>query len=37
MDVNTQAYKIVQQPIGEMPIKKKQPARAQLGLKRAVV
>jgi hypothetical protein len=35
MDVNTLAYKIVQQSIGERPIKKKQPATAQRGLKRA--
>lgn len=35
MDVNTLAYKIVQQSIGEAPIKKKQPATAQRGLKRA--
>jgi hypothetical protein len=35
MDVNTLAYKIVQQSIGEAPLKKKQPATAQRGLKRA--
>jgi len=35
MDVNTLAYKIVQQSIGEEPIKKKQPKTAQRGLKRA--
>jgi hypothetical protein len=35
MDVNTLAFKIVQQSIGELPIKKKQPATAQRGLKRA--
>ena len=35
MDVNTLAYKIVQQSIGEAPIKKKRPATAQRGLKRA--
>ena len=35
MDVNTLAYKIVQQSIGELPIKKKQPATAQRGFKRA--
>ena len=35
MDVNTLAFKIVQQSIGEAPIKKKQPATAQRGLKRA--
>ena len=35
MDVNTLAFKIVQQSIGEEPIKKKQPATAQRGLKRA--
>ena len=35
MDINTLAYKIVQQSIGEAPIKKKQPATAQRGLKRA--
>jgi hypothetical protein len=35
MDVNTLAFKIVQQSIGELPIKKKQPANAQKGLKRA--
>jgi hypothetical protein len=35
MDVNTLAFKIVQQSIGELPLKKKQPATAQRGLKRA--
>jgi hypothetical protein len=35
MDVNTLAYKIVQQSIGEAPAKKRQPATAQRGLKRA--
>jgi len=35
MDVNTLAFKIVQQSIGELPQKKKQPATAQRGLKRA--
>ena len=35
MDVNTLAFKIVQQSIGEEPIKKIQPATAQRGLKRA--
>jgi hypothetical protein len=35
MDVNTLAYKIVQQSIGELPMKKKQPVTAQRGLKRA--
>ena len=35
MDVNTLAFKIVQQSIGELPIKKKKPATAQRGLKRA--
>lgn len=35
MDVNTLAYKIVQQSIGELPLKKEQPATAQRGLKRA--
>jgi hypothetical protein len=35
MDVNTLAYKIVQQSIGELPIKKALPATAQRGLKRA--
>jgi len=35
MDVNTLAYKIVQQSIGEEPIKNKKPATAQRGLKRA--
>jgi hypothetical protein len=35
MDVNTLAFKIVQQSIGEIPIKKKQPATAKRGLKRA--
>jgi hypothetical protein len=35
MDVNTLAYKIVRQSIGEEPIKKKKPATAQRGLKRA--
>jgi hypothetical protein len=35
MDVNTLAYKIVQQSIGEAPIKKRQPKTARRGLKRA--
>jgi hypothetical protein len=35
MDINTLAFKIVQQSIGEEPIKKKKPATAQRGLKRA--
>ena len=35
MDVNTLAYKIVQQSIGEAPIKKKQPKTVQRGLKLA--
>jgi len=35
MDVNTLAFKIVQQSIGEEPIKKKQPATAKRGLARA--
>ena len=35
MDVNTLAFKIVQQSIGEEPKKKVQPATAQRGLKRA--
>lgn len=35
MDVNTRAFKTVQQSIGELPIKKRQPATAQRGLKRA--
>jgi hypothetical protein len=35
MDVNTLAFKIVQQSIGEAPIKKHQPKTAQRGLKRA--
>lgn len=35
MDVNQLAYKIVQQSIGEAPIKKRQPKTAQRGLKRA--
>jgi hypothetical protein len=35
MDANTLAYRIVQQSIGEEPIKKKQPKTAQRGLKRA--
>jgi hypothetical protein len=35
MDINTLAYKIVQQSIGELPLKKIQPATAQRGLKRA--
>jgi hypothetical protein len=35
MDVNTLAYRIVQESIGELPQKKKQPATAQRGLKRA--
>jgi len=35
MDVNTLAYKIVQQSIGEEPVKKKQPATARRGLARA--
>jgi hypothetical protein len=35
MDVNTLAYKIVQQSIGEAPPAKEKPATAQRGLKRA--
>jgi len=35
MDVNKLAYKIVQQSIGEEPIKKRKPATANRGLKRA--
>ena len=35
MDINTLAYKIVQQSIGELPIKKKQPATANRGKARA--
>ena len=35
MDINTLAYKIVQQSIGEEPIKKKQPATAKRGQSRA--
>ena len=35
MDVNTLAYKIVQQSIGEAPAKKKQPATAKRGYARA--
>jgi hypothetical protein len=35
MDVNQLAYKIVQQSIGEAPVKKRQPKTAQRGLKRA--
>ncbi len=35
MDVNTLAYKIVQQSIGEAPAKEKKAATAQRGLKRA--
>ena len=35
MDVNTLAYKIVQQSIGEAPKKKVRPATAQRGLARA--
>jgi hypothetical protein len=35
MDINTLAYKIVQQSIGEEPIKKKQPATAKRGHARA--
>jgi len=35
MDVNTLAFKIVQQSIGEEPIKKKQPATANRGTARA--
>jgi hypothetical protein len=35
MDVNKLAFKIVQQSIGEAPIKKRQPATAQRGLQRA--
>lgn len=33
--MNTLAYKIVQQSIGELPIKKKQPATANRGKARA--
>jgi hypothetical protein len=35
MDINTRAFQIVQQSIGEAPIKKHQPKTAQRGLKRA--
>jgi hypothetical protein len=35
MDINTLAFKIVQQSIGEQPIKKKHPATANRGVKRA--
>ena len=35
MDVNTLAFKIVQQSIGEAPAPKEKPATAQRGLKRA--
>jgi len=35
MDANTLAYKIVQQSIGEEPIKKKQPVTAKRGTARA--
>ncbi len=35
MDANTLAYRIVQQSIGEEPIKKKQPATAKRGTARA--
>ena len=35
MDVNTLAYKIVQQSIGELPIKKKKPATVNRGHARA--
>jgi hypothetical protein len=33
MDVKTRAFQIVQQSIGEVPIKKRQPAMAQRGAK----
>jgi hypothetical protein len=36
MDINTRAFQIVQQSIGEAPIKKHQPKTAIRGLKRAV-
>jgi hypothetical protein len=32
MDINTLAFKIMQQSIGEEPIKEKKPATAQRGL-----
>jgi hypothetical protein len=35
MDINTLAYKIVQQSIGEGPIKRQSPTTAQRGIKRA--
>jgi hypothetical protein len=37
MDINTRAFHVVQQSIGEEPKKKFQPATAQRGLKRAAV
>jgi hypothetical protein len=37
MDINTLAFKIVQQSIGEEPIKKKKPATAKRGHARAAV
>jgi hypothetical protein len=37
MDVNTLAFKIVQQSIGEQPVKKRQPETAKRGLARAAV
>jgi hypothetical protein len=35
MDVNQLAFRVVQQSIGESPVKKRQPKTAQRGLKRA--
>jgi hypothetical protein len=37
MDINTRAFHVVMQSIGEEPKKKFQPATAQRGLKRAAV
>jgi hypothetical protein len=37
MDINTLAFKIVQQSIGEKPIKNKKTSTAQRGIRRAAV
>lgn len=37
MDINTLAYKIVQQSIGEEPVKKEKPDNAKRGIRRAAV
>jgi hypothetical protein len=37
MDINTLAYKIVQQSVGEEPIKEKKPENTKRGIRRASV